>query len=127
MSILLVTFSCIYFAERLVGANDSGERSEVSNRRNPWIIPKVLQLNQPVYTGKHINALIWKSFHMIDGSIPNEVPIRRLIYQGGVEEVVRRDVWLYLLKLRKADMTGCRVCFSLLGLRVHCYYDSFLD
>lgn len=92
-------------AKRLVGASDGGERTEVSNRRNPWIMPKILQLGQPVYTGKHVNSMIWKSFHTREGSIPNEVPIRRLIYQGGVEEGIRRDVWMYLLRLRGPEMT----------------------
>ena len=95
----------VSFAKKLIGGDDGEERAGASNRRNPWIVPKTLQLAPPIYTGKHVNVLIWKSSHTREGSVSNEELIRRLIHQGGVDEGIRRHVWLYLLRLRKPEMT----------------------
>lgn len=39
----------------------------------------------------------WESMHTEDGIVKDDAEVYRLVYYGGVQHEIRKDVWPYLL------------------------------
>ena len=71
------------------------------------LMPRPVQF-QPIVLpncqrGQPLTREQWKSHIDAKGHIVNEIALRSIIFHGGVEPSIRKDVWKYLLHHRRCD------------------------
>lgn len=55
--------------------------------------------------GSPISVQQWPTFFKYDGSIASKEAVNRVVFHGGVDPKIRKDVWYYLLELYPWDST----------------------
>ncbi|XP_053210334.1 small G protein signaling modulator 2-like isoform X3 [Panonychus citri] len=77
-------------------------RTHLSGLVNAIIIP----VDKPNDASKGLTKEAWESFHDDNGRITNPDELRRLIYYGGIDHDLRRQVWPYLLGHYEFEFTS---------------------
>ena len=81
-------------ASAITGAEPQRPARRPSTQRvNPLIAAKQVNLPDRLCTGRPITPAVWRSFHDADGRITSPAALRTLIHRNGLQE--RAEPWLF--------------------------------